>query len=93
MPTYTQCAVCGHPPRTRFSRYCDKPECRAVALHNQARSPARIAAVSALKKRQWAEWKAEGINPTNDNGAGQRRGAKIAVSNRENPRRRKATAE
>lgn len=89
MPTYRHCRACGVHKGPKGGGYCDKPECREIARQNQARSPRKIAASKERMHRRWEEWWEQGINPTATPEALRKKGPKIAVSNRQKPRRKR----
>ena len=70
----------------RGRKYCPAEACAAVARTN------RSLGTAAANAARWAAWKAAGIDPTHGGEAGEKRGAAIAASNREKPRRKKKTA-
>lgn len=74
------CLLCLLPPHSKWATYC--PDHRAVGEQKKRD------ATSRRLRRQWQEWKAKGINPTNEGPGAERRKIAIARSNHEQPRRK-----
>ena len=83
-PSWNACAVCNEPATSRSAKYC-------AEHRDEGRKNAR-AATAEWNRQQWRLRQAGTIpDPTHGGAAAEKRGAAIGQSNREQPRKRKAT--